>query len=318
MAETKRTNPWGIAAIAAGAIGGGLALWSALGARAAERAVPADGRFVEVEGARIHYVDLGPRDAPVLLMVHGLMGQLRNFTYALTDRLAGDYRIIAIDRPGWGHSVLTGRRPNILEQGRTVVAVADALGLEKPLLVGHSLGGAVSLAAALAAPGRFSGLALIAPLTQPVETAPPQFAGLVSPPGVREVLSWTLAVPSATLTGPTVAKMVFAPDSVPDDFVTKGGGALSARPQSYRAGSFEVMNAKPEVAWMAAHYGELSLPAAILFGRGDAVLDPEMHGRATAATIPGCRLELVDGGHMLPVTHAEVTAAFVRGVMGKA
>lgn len=314
----ERQMKWmGNAAIAAGAIGGGLAIWSALAARAAERAVPPDGDFVEVPGARIHYVDLGPRDAPVLLMVHGLMGQLRNFTYALSDKLAGDYRVVAIDRPGWGHSVVKGRRPNILEQGRIVGAVADKLGLARPVLVGHSLGGAVVLAAALAAPGRFAGLAMIAPLTQPVETAPVQFAGMIAPVGVRELLSWTLAVPSAMLTGPVVAKAVFAPDPVPSDFVTRGGGALSARPQSYRAGSFEVMNAKPEVAWMAAHYGELSLPAAILFGRGDAVLDPEMHGRATAATIPGCRLELVDGGHMLPVTHAEVTAAFVRGVVGR-
>jgi pimeloyl-ACP methyl ester carboxylesterase len=317
MAE-RTGNAWRNAAIAAGAIGGGFAIWSAIAARAAERAVPPDGDFVEVPGARIHYVDLGPRDAPVLLMVHGLMGQLRNFTYALTDRLAADYRIVAIDRPGWGHSSIKGRRPNILEQGRIVVAVADALRLERPVLVGHSLGGAVVLAAALAAPRRFAGLAMIAPLTQPVETAPAQFAGMVAPAGVREFLSWTLAVPSAVLTGPVVAQAVFAPDLVPLDFATRGGGALSVRPQSYRAGSFEVMNAKPEVAWMAEHYGELALPSAILFGRGDRVLDPAIHGEATAAAIPGCRLERVDGGHMLPVTHPEVTAAFLRGVTVRA
>ncbi len=309
-------NWLGGAAIAAGAVGGGLALWSALAARAANRAVPADGKFVEVDGARIHYVDQG--QGPVLLMVHGLMGQLRNFTYALSERLASDYRVIAIDRPGWGHSTFSGRRPNVLEQGRLIARVADALGLERPVLVGHSLGGAVSLAAALASPERFGALALVAPLTQPVDAPPPQFAGLATPVGVRQALSWTLAVPSAMLTGPAVAAAVFAPDPVPADFVTKGGGALSARPQSYRAGSFEVMNSRSEVAWMAAHYPELTLPVGILYGRGDAVLDPALQGEATAATIPGARIELIDGGHMLPVTHPDATAAFVRTIAGLA
>jgi pimeloyl-ACP methyl ester carboxylesterase len=314
----KRTNWIAPTAIAAGAIGGGLALWSALAARAAERAVPPDGRFVDLNGARIHYVDQGRKDAPVLLMVHGLMGQLRNFTYALTDLLADDYRIIAIDRPGWGHSTVKGRRPGILEQGRIVAAFADALGLARPVLVGHSLGGAVTLAAALGYPGRFGALALISPMTQPVDAPPPQFAGLAAPAGVREVLSWTLAVPSAALTGPAVARAVFAPDPVPDDFLTRGGGALSARPQSYRAGSFEVMHSAHEVAWMAARYGGLGLPTGILYGRDDAVLDPALHGEATAATIRDARIELIEGGHMLPVTHADRTAAFVREIAGLA
>lgn len=308
MAE-QRTNWLGNATLAAGAIGGGLALWSALAARAAERAAPAEGQFVEVGKTRLHYTDQGR--GPVLLMVHGLMGQLRNFTYALADLLAEDYRVIAVDRPGWGHSTFRGRRPNILEQGRLMAAFADRLALERPVLVGHSLGGAVTLAAALGAPDRLGALALISPLTQPVDSTPVQFAGLVTPPGMRELLSWTIAVPGAALAGPTVAKAIFAPDPVPGDFLTRGGGALSARPQSYRAGSFEVVNARHEVAWMAGHYGGLTLPTGILFGRDDGVLDPAIQGAGTAATIPGAIFELVDGGHMLPVTRPQVTAEFV-------
>jgi pimeloyl-ACP methyl ester carboxylesterase len=309
----EKRNDWPAnAAIAAGAIGGGLALWSILAARAAERAAPAEGKFIEIDRTRLHYTDQG--DGPVLLMVHGLMGQLRNFTYALADLLSDDYRVIAVDRPGWGHSVVKGRRPNILEQGRLMAAFADRLSLDRPTLVGHSFGGAVSLAAALGAPGRFGALALISPLTQPIDSPPVQFAGLMTPPGVREILSWTIAVPSAKLAGPAVTKAIFSPDPVPDDFVTRGGGALSARPKSYQAGSFEVLGARHEVAWMAGHYGELRLPTGILFGRDDAVLDPAIQGEATAAIIPGATFELADGGHMLPVTQPHVTAEFVRKI----
>lgn len=302
---------WGGVGIATGTLGAGLALWSAVAARGAEKMVPPDGEFVDVEGARIHYIDRG--SGPVILLVHGLMGQLRNFSYALVDLLAKDYRVIAIDRPGWGYSTYTGaKRPGIVEQARIVTRFADALGLEQPLLVGHSLGGAVALAAGLTDPERFSALALIAPLTQPMDAPPPQFNGLMAPPALRGLTSWTVATPAAILTGAATASAIFAPDPVPADFPVRGGGALAVRPASYRAGSFEVVAASQEMAELAPRYGSMRLPVHILYGRGDAVLDPVLHGERTAAAIPGAQLTQMDGGHMLPVTYPQETADFLR------
>ncbi|WP_081987996.1 alpha/beta fold hydrolase [Sphingomonas sp. 37zxx] len=309
--EPKQANWIGGSVAAAGAVGGGLALWSALAARSAERMAPAEGSFIEVEGARLHYVDRG--SGPVLLLVHGLLGNLRHFTYAIVDELAKDFRVIAVDRPGSGYSVARGvPKPDIVQQAAIMVAFADALGLEKPLLVGHSLGGAVALAAGLARPDRFTGLALIAPLTQPMDQVPPVFAGLMAPPGVRELLSWTLAVPMGILNGPAAARVVFAPDPVPADFPTRGGGALTLRPATFRAASADLRAAGGNMAALAPRYAELTLPVSILYGRGDALLDPALHGEATAAVIPGAHLELVEGGHMLPVVHPQATAAFLR------
>jgi pimeloyl-ACP methyl ester carboxylesterase len=302
---------WAGVGIATGTLGAGLALWSAVAAKGAEKMVPPDGAFIDVEGARIHYIDRG--GGPVILLVHGLMGQLRNFSYALVDLLARDHRVIAIDRPGWGYSTFTGpQRPGIAEQARIVTRFADVLALDKPLLVGHSLGGAVALAAGIAAPERFSGLALIAPLTQPMDTPPPQFNGLMAPPALRGVTSWTVAAPAAILTGAATAAAIFAPDPVPADFPIRGGGALAVRPASYRAGSFELAMASDEMAALAPRYGAIKLPVHILYGRGDAVLDPTLHGERTAAAIPGAQLQLMDGGHMLPVTYPKETADFLR------
>ena len=64
----------------------------------------------------------------------------------------------------------------------------------------------------------------------------------------------------------------------------------------------------------AARYGELTLPVSILYGRGDRVLDHRRDGEEAARLIPRCRLELVDGGHMLPVTQPELTARFIERV----
>jgi len=294
----------------------GLAGWSAYVGRKAEEMVPAEGKFVEVPGARFHYVDLNPEaEGPAIVMIHGLMGQLRNFSHSLAGRLAADHRVILVDRPGWGHSSIEGARPGIVAQAKMIAALIEQLDLDRPFLVGHSLGGAVSLALALDRPDLVRGLALIAPLSQVVETAPAPFKGLLAPPALRPVLAWTVAVPVGLRNGPRTAAAIFAPDPVPADFALAGGGALAVRPKSYMAGSFELRTVPAEMAALTARYGTMRVPVAILYGRSDAVLDPGLNGERTAAEISGATVELIHGGHMLPVTHPAETEAWLRRVL---
>lgn len=300
--------PLGLAGIA----GMGLAGWSAYVARRAEEMVPPDGRFADVPGARLHFTDTGPRDAPAIVMVHGLMGQMRNFSYALSERLARDHRVILIDRPGWGHSGVAGGQPGIVAQAAMIAALIDKLDIDRPLLVGHSMGGAVSLALGLERPELVRGLALIAPLSQVITQVPKPFVGLMAPGPLRPVLAWTMAVPVGMAKGQATAQAVFAPDPVPTDFATRGGGALALRPKSYMAGSFELQHAPIDMGRIVPRYGEMQLPVAILYGRDDAVLDPALNGEKTAAEIAGASCTLIDGGHMLPVTHPDATEAWLR------
>lgn len=290
----------------------GLAGWSAYVGRKAEELVPFDGQCAEVPGARLHYREMGPADAPAIVMIHGLMGQMRNFSHSLAERLATDHRVILVDRPGWGHSAIEGVRPGIAEQAAMIAALIERLEIQRPLLVGHSMGGAVSLALGQDRPELVRGLALIAPLSQVVSQVPKVFAGLVAPPLLRPLIAWLLAVPLGMAKAKETAVAVFAPDPVPADFPTRGGGALALRPKSYLAGSFELEHAPGDMAKLVSRYGEMRLPVAILYGRQDNVLDPERNGTKTAAEIPGAALELIDGGHMLPVTHAEAVEAWLR------
>jgi pimeloyl-ACP methyl ester carboxylesterase len=299
-----------------GVFGLGLAGWSAYVGRKAEETVPADGKFADVPGAHLHYVELNPEaEGPAIVMIHGLMGQLRNFSHSLAGLLATDHRVILVDRPGWGHSQLAGPRPGIAAQATMIAALIEQLALDRPLLVGHSMGGAVSLALALDRPEMVRGLALIAPLTQVVDTVPAPFKGLLAPLALRPLLAWTVAVPVGLRSGPATAAAIFAPDPVPADFALAGGGALALRPKSYMAGSFEVRAAPAEMTGLVARYSEIRVPVAILYGRDDAVLDPQLNGEKTAAEIPGATIELIEGGHMLPVTHAQATEAWLRRVL---
>ena len=127
----------------------GLAWFAANTTRKVEAAVPACGQFVEIDGQRLHYIDTGGT-GPVIVMIHGLGGTLWHYRYALVAKLSGEFRIIAVDRPGSGYSTRPDDAPAKLSaQADTLAKFIRTLGLKRPLLVGHSLGGALSLAIAL-------------------------------------------------------------------------------------------------------------------------------------------------------------------------
>ena len=77
---------------------------TAVGTAMIERAHPPSGRMVEVEGGRLHLVELGPAQAPAIVLLHCASGNLEDMRFALGARLAAHYRVILIDRPGHGWS----------------------------------------------------------------------------------------------------------------------------------------------------------------------------------------------------------------------
>lgn len=298
-------------AVLAAVSGIGLSLYSSRVARQAEELVPAEGRFLDVAGARLHYIDVG--SGPAIVMVHGLGGQLRNFSYGLVDLLKDEFRVIVVDRPGSGYSTATGAMPGIVAQGAIIADFIQKLGLDRPLLVGHSLGGAISLAVGLDHPHLVRALALIAPLTQPLEKVPESFRGLARiPAGARLAFAQVLGTPLSRLTSARTLEGIFAPEAVPEDFVSRGGGALSVRPIAIAAAAADLAGANDDVTAMAGRYAGIDVPTRILFGRQDAILDPAWNGHRTGAVIPGAKIDTIEGGHMIPITAPEACARFVR------
>lgn len=119
-------------------------------------------QFIELEsGLTVHVRDEGPRDAPVLVLVHGSSASLQTWE-PWVERLSDDYRIISYDQPGHG---LTGPTPDRNYDTpvfvETLDGVANALGLTNFAVAGSSMGGWVSWNYALAHGDRLNGLALI-------------------------------------------------------------------------------------------------------------------------------------------------------------
>ncbi|WP_277971283.1 epoxide hydrolase family protein [Sphingomonas echinoides] len=277
-----------------------------------EQDVPADGRFIDVAGARIHYVDRGA--GPPIVLIHGLGAQLRNFSYGVADALADEYRVILVDRPGSGYSVPTGEQPGVLGQSAIIASLIDTLALDRPpLLVGHSLGGAVALGVATHHPGSVAGLALLAPMTQPPGSMPASVANAIEgSPRSRSIFANLIGTPISRAAYGLRWGKIFAPDPVPADFATRGGGGLGDRPVSVNAALVELASADVDLAAIVSRYAELTIPVALLYGRDDQVIAPSIDGDRAVAAIPGATLEITDGGHMLPVAHPQASAAFVR------
>ena len=232
----------------------------------------------------------------------------------LTDMLAQDYRLIVVDRPGCGYSERDGdAQAAPAEQARMIWALLDKLGVSQPVLVGHSLGGAVSLEMAVARTGAAGALALLAPATHPIDAPADAFKGLdIRLPLLRRIVAHTVAVPLAKKTADKVLTQIFAPEPYPDDFVIRGGGALGLRPRAFIATSGDFLAAGPGLEALSPRYAQhLRTPGGILFGAGDAVIPPEKQGRPMEEF--GLRLETLPGrGHMLPITAPAECADFIR------
>jgi pimeloyl-ACP methyl ester carboxylesterase len=297
----------------------GLVLFAANTARKVEAAVPPCGQFIEIDGQRLHYVDTGGT-GPAIVMIHGLGGTLWNYTYALVDKLSGEFRVIAVDRPGSGYSARPDDTPAKLStQADTLAKFMRALGLKQPLLVGHSLGGALSLAIALDHPDCAGALALIAPLTHAQDDVPEPFRGMViNSRAMLKIIAWTLAIPMSIRSAPVLLKIVFGPDAVPADFPTRGGGLLGLRPKSFYNTSSDLAAVNEDLPGMMKRYGGLSIPLGMLFAKGDRILDYRRQGEAMKQTCPALDLVLLDEhGHMLPVTAPDSTAGLIRRVAAR-
>ncbi len=132
------------------------------------------------------------------------------------------------------------------------------------------------------------GLALVAPLTQvqDISEVPEVFKGLViRSPALRKTIAWTIATPMGMRKAEESLREVFAPEPVPADFGTEGGGLLAMRPNNFYASSAELCELEGELEGMVDRYPTLAVPVSILYAGADNLLDARLHGERTAGDL---------------------------------
>jgi len=304
-----------------------LTIAAAIGASAAitmwgiariEAAHPAAGRFVDVAGGRLHVVELGSAVAgerlPIVL-VHGASGNLEDLRLALGDRLAVDRRVILVDRPGHGWSDRPGGSADAspARQAALIAQALDRIGVERFVVLGHSLGGAIAVALTLAYPDRIAGLVLLAPVTHPWPGGIAWYNNVLSTPVIGPLFARTVALPLGALLLDGGAASVFAPQVAPADYLRRAGVRLLLRPAEFVANAQDVAVLKDFVTAQAPRYGEIAAPTVILTGNADATVSPHLHSVAIAAAVRDARLIVLEGvGHMPHHTNTDAVLAAIR------
>jgi pimeloyl-ACP methyl ester carboxylesterase len=297
-----------------------LALVTQAGVLRAERAHPVQGRMIEVAGAALHVVDIGPRDAigPPIVMLHGASSNLEVMRQPVGDRLARNHRVILIDRPGHGWSTRASLEDSTPEiQGRMIEEALAKLGVGRAIFVVHSWAGALGLRMALDYPQRVAGLVMLAPVAYPWPGGVGRYNEFVTLPVIGPLLAYTITLPLGTFVAEPGARGVFLPQTMPDGFVEGTATPLLLRPREFLANARDLVTLKAAVAEQAPRYAGIQAPITILAGDADKTVSTSIHSRPLAAAAPNARLIVLPGvGHMVQNAVPDLVIAEIEAMIG--
>ncbi len=282
----------------------GLELTAHLQTWLVEAQHPPAGRFVTVDGVRLHYLSKGA-GRPVVF-IHGNDGMLQDFTVCLMDLAAGKYRAIAFDRPGHGYSARPAQRLATVElQAQLIHDAASKLGAIKPAVVGHSWGGAVALSYALKYPQDVSALVLLAPVAyETAETSGHAQDYLEMVPVLGDLLIASFVVSSRPYVEVNCLE-AFYPEKAPRDYADTYASLVLRSGQIKAYAEDEILLGRSLRA-MSPHYGEIRVPTVIVTGTADSIVPPGFHAYRLHQAIPQSVLATIEGaGHQIELRRCE-------------
>jgi pimeloyl-ACP methyl ester carboxylesterase len=276
--------------------------WSQHRARAhearAEAAFPPEGQIITVNGHPVHAVVMGT--GPDLVLIHGASGNTRDMTFDLAPRLAQDYRVIVLDRPGLGYTPRINRTgATITQQAALLQEAAAQLGADRPIVLGHSYGGAVALAWAVTRPDHIAALVDVAGAAKPWDTGLSTYYRVFSHPvlGPLVIPLLTAFVPDSRVE--EAVQEIFMPQEPPAGYMDHIGAGLTLRRHSLRANALQRANLLSEIEALHPRYAEITVPVEIVHGTADTTVGVSIHSEPLAAQIKDAHLTVLDGiGHM--------------------
>ncbi len=272
------------------------------------------GSFAQVGNLRIHYIEHPGSGTPVVL-IHGLPGTAEDWE-DVTPLLAG-HRTIAIDRPGFGYS--TGGYVPFNRQLEAIHELLGKLHVVRPILVGHSYGGTISLGFAERYPSEARGLVLVdaaAAGTHPgafqrLQAHTIQFLQL---PVIKQVADATFSQLLRKVSAEMGDSEAFHPQPVAAAHEQRIL-AINMTTGNLKALAGEYLAAGGVVAQIDRGLKAIDVPAVVIQGEEDRLVKP-VYGRRLAAALPHASLVMLYGGHMQPYDHPVAIATAVESLSG--
>jgi pimeloyl-ACP methyl ester carboxylesterase len=281
----------------------GLALLTQIGVVVLHRMYPAPGAPIEVTGATLNVLDIGPRDAkgPAIVMIHGATSNLGSMRVPVGDRLAATHRVILIDRPGHGWSTRDDLRQSSPQmQARQIDEALGKLGIERAIIVVHSLAGGLAPLMALDHPARVAGLVMLAPVAYPWMGGVGAYNEIMTKPVIGPLLAYTITLPLGMLLVVPGARSVFKPQTMPEHYVRDAAIPLVLRPHAFLANAWDLVTLKPAIAAQSSRYPGIKVPVTLITGDADNTVYADIHSKPFAKAVPQAKLRLLPGvGHMV-------------------
>jgi pimeloyl-ACP methyl ester carboxylesterase len=307
----ERVPPYAIGLASAAITLGIAAIANNALARRAERHNPPVGRFIEIDGVKLHYVERGAGEPLVLL--HGNGSMIQDFeSSGLLNRAAQSFRVIAFDRPGFGHSA----RPRSTiwtpeAQAELIHLALRRLKIPKAILLGHSWGASVALSLGLKHPDVVSGLLLASGYYFPTPRADVALFSGPAIPVLGDLMAHTLSPIIARLIWPAMMRKIFGPAPIPGKF-----GAFSkemaVRPSQLRASAAEAALMIPAAFASRSEYQNVKVPVIIMAGDDDRFIDTDRQSAALHREISHSLFRRVPGsGHMIHQTATDAVMAAI-------
>ncbi len=291
----------------------GYSTW--LSARS-EQLFPPLGNYVDANGVKLHYLDMGTGQPVVML--HGASGSLRDFVLSIFGDVAKNHRAIAFDRPGHGYSQRApgnGWSPAV--QAATIREGVKELGIEKPILVGHSWSGSVVLAYALAYPDEIAGVVVLGGATHPWKGSPPKWYNrMATAPYIGDLFTRLFVTPIGQASISTAIENTFSPNPAPPLYSEQAGVRLILRPSNFRANAEDVINLREFLAEQSQRYDDIAIPMTIITGLKDGTVSPKIHSKALHEQVPHSKLVTFEGvGHMPHHVRPQIVVAEIEALL---
>lgn len=317
LTRPRRSTPipnlpkYPLAIAAAAAALGIAALVNRSLAKKAERDNPPAGKFVKVGNVKLHYVERG--SGQPLILLHGNGSMIQDFASSgLIEMASQTHRVIAFDRPGFGHTARPrGAIWSPEAQADLVYRAMQQIGVVRAKVLGHSWGASVAVALGLKHPETAASLILASGYYYPTPRLDVLLLSGPAVPIIGDILRYTLSPILGRLLWPFLMRKIFGPARMPAKFEAFPK-EMALRPSQIRASAAETALMIPAAFALRSKYTDLKMPVVIIAGEQDRIVDTEAQSARLYKELTHSTFRRVaNAGHMV---HQTATALVMRAI----
>ncbi len=269
---------------------------------AREDAAPATGRFVKADDIEFFIQEMGPADGQSIVFIHGTAAWSELWLETMAPLADAGYHCIAIDIPPFGFSEkpVSASYGNH-DQAKRIVALMDALEVQRAVLVGHSFGGGATMETALMVPDRIEALILLAVgglnlnLQPALEKQTPSVLEMfLNTPALRNPVLATIAT-NPLFTKKIISRIVLDPADVTDEKVKIFQQPLVLQDATNTFGEwlrYALTVQEVSLTSSPVNYQALTMPTLIIWGDSDTII-PLKDGEYLKSILPNAELVIM-------------------------